>query len=222
MNTVSDGMARSFCCMGRLLLSALIAFELSACGFPAVDRTMVQTYLLSPVSPVMRYPQVSGKEGKTTLAVSLPQARAGYDTQRMVYLKRPHELSYYAVSQWADTPARMLHPLLAQALERTGSFKVVVQTPSVVRGDYRLDVAGLALEQEFFDQPSRVRLSLRIQIVDLKNLSVVGAREFAALEEAPSNDAYGGVIAANRAVGRVLNEVANWANSRMGEVAPPP
>jgi len=222
MNTVSDGMARSFCCMGRLLLSALIAFELSACGFPAVDRTMVQTYLLSPVSPVMRYPQVSGKEGKTTLAVSLPQARAGYDTARMVYLKRPHELSYYAVNQWADTPARMLHPLLVQALERTGSFKAVVQMPSIVRGDYRLDIEGLALGQEFFDQPSRVRMSLRIQIVELKSLGVVGTGEFEALEEAPSNDAYGGVIAANRAVGRVLNEVANWANSRMGEVAPPP
>jgi cholesterol transport system auxiliary component len=183
---------------------------------------MVQTYLLSPESPVTRYPQVSGKEGRTTLVVSLPQAQAGYDTARMVYLKRPHELSYYAVNQWADTPARMLHPLLAQALERTGSFKAVVQTPSVVRGDYRLDVAGLALEQEFFDQPSRVRLSLRIQIVELKSLGVVGTREFEALEEAPSDDAYGGVIAANRAVGRILNEVANWVRSLMNEVAPSP
>jgi len=145
------------------------------------------------------------------LIVGIPQARAGYDTPRMVYLLRPHELTMYATNQWADTPARMLAPLLVQALEGTGVWKVVVQMPTAIRGDYRLDSELLVFEQQFFQQPSRVRLGLRAYLVDLKSQNVLGVRAFEVTEEAPSEDAYGGVVAANRAAAKLLDELAAWS-----------
>ena len=45
------------------------------------------------------------------LAVSMPRARLGFDSPQMVYLRQPHELNYFAVNRWADTPARMLDSL---------------------------------------------------------------------------------------------------------------
>jgi cholesterol transport system auxiliary component len=46
---------------------------------------------------------------------------------------------------------------------------------------------------------------------------------FEAVEGAPSDDPYGGVVAANRAVDRVLDEIAKWcgenATSRRSEGA---
>jgi cholesterol transport system auxiliary component len=128
----------------------------------------------------------------------------------MVYLRRPHEVSYYAANQWVDTPGRMLSPLLARAMRTIGLWRAVVQAPSSVRTDYLLDCDNLVLEQQFFSQPSRVRLALRAQIVETKNRAILGTRYFEIFEAAPSDDAYGGVVAANRATARLLNEMAEW------------
>lgn len=144
------------------------------------------------------------------LLVNVPRARAGFDTPQMAYLLRPYEVMYYANHQWADTPARMLAPLLVRALERTGRWGAVAGIPSPVRGDYRLDTELLAAQQEFFQKPSLFRLALRVQLVSQHEPRILGTREFEAIEPAPSEDAYGGVLAANRAVASVLDQVATW------------
>jgi cholesterol transport system auxiliary component len=157
------------------------------------------------------------RKDSATLVVSLPRAQAGFDTTRMVYLLRPHEVSYYAFNQWADTPARMLMRLLALAMEKRALWVAVFQMPGPVRPDYRLDSDNLVLEQQFFSKPSRVRLALRAQLIDMKRQTVMDSRSFEIFEEAPTEDAYGGVIAANRAAVRLLDEVAAWLAMTMRE-----
>lgn len=144
------------------------------------------------------------------LLVSQPLPEPGFDTPRMVYLKRRYELEYYAVNQWADAPARLLLPLLVQAINRDGIWRAVIPLPSSVRGDYRLDVHGFAVQQEFLQQPSRVRVTVRAQLIEHKEFRIVGMRTFEAVEDAPSEDAYGGVQAANRAIAAILNQLASW------------
>lgn len=144
------------------------------------------------------------------LLVSAPLAEPGYETTGMVYLKRPYELEYFAVNQWADQPARMFASLVVESISRTGHWRAVVPLPSSVRGDFRLDSSGFALQQEFTQEPSLVRVAVRAQLLDLKESRVVGTRSFETVESAPSEDAYGGVLAANRAVGRLLDDMASW------------
>jgi cholesterol transport system auxiliary component len=135
----------------------------------------------------------------------------------MVYLLRPHEVSYYAFNQWADTPARMLMRLLALALEERKLWAAVFQMPGPVPPDYRIDSDNLVMEQQFFSKPSRVRLALRAQLIDMKRRIIMDSRGFEIFEEAPTEDAYGGVIAANRAAARLLDEVAAWLVKTMRE-----
>jgi cholesterol transport system auxiliary component len=144
------------------------------------------------------------------LLVSLAQAKPGFETPRMVYFKRLYELEHYAINQWADTPARMFTALLVQALGQTGAWRSVIPLPGSVRGDYRLDSHGFTLQQEFMQRPSRVRVVVRTQLVDLKEFKVVGTRAFEATEETPSEDAYGGVLAANRAIVTILDHIVSW------------
>ena len=80
--------------------------------------------------------------------------------------------------------------------------------------EYQLDCDNLALEQQFFS-PSRVCLALRAQIIDPKRRMVIGTRDFEIFEAAPSEDACGGVIAANRASTRLLAEIAERTNAVM-------
>ena len=60
-------------------------------------------------------------------------------------------------------------------------------------------------------QPSKVRLSARIKVLDMKSGQVLGTQVFEAVEPAPSEDAYGAVRATNAAVGKVLGEMVPFA-----------
>jgi cholesterol transport system auxiliary component len=53
-----------------------------------------------------------------------------------------------------------------------------------------------------------VRFSLRVTLVDDKTRQVLSLQEFEAIEPSSSEDAYGGVLAANRAVQQVVQQVA--------------
>jgi cholesterol transport system auxiliary component len=150
------------------------------------------------------------------VAVSMPRARAGFDTAQMAYVRRPYELDYFAKNRWADTPSRMLAPLLTQALEHGANLRAVVQAPSTASADVRLDVEIVRLFQDFSGQPSRIRFSLRAQLVELASQRVLATREFDEVESAPREDPYGGVIAANRALERLLGRIVEFCAEQIG------
>ena len=142
------------------------------------------------------------------LIINPPHASAGFDSSRIIYVREAHKLQYFAHSEWVDPPARMLAPLLAAAAGNSGAFRVVVLTPSAAAGDLRLDTEIIRLQHEFQPRPSRVRFTLRAYLVDNKTRRVLAWREFDAAVPAASEDPYGGVVAANRAVQTVLEELS--------------
>ncbi len=143
-----------------------------------------------------------------TLIIHPPRAAAGFDSQRIIYQREAHKLEYFAHSEWVEPPARMLGALLVGALEHTGVFRAVVLTPGAAVGDLRLDTEIIRLQHEFQTQPSRVRFTLRATLVDDKTRRVLAWREFDGHVAAASDDPYGGVLAANRAVQTVLKDLA--------------
>ena len=129
------------------------------CLSPRGDAPPMHTYQLSldTASGEGRPADVTG----SVLLVGQPQPHPGFESPRMVYLKRPYELEFYATNQWTDSPARLFAPLLVQSLSQTGTWRAVVALPGSVRGDYRLDSSGFIVQQEFLRQPSLVRMVLR-------------------------------------------------------------
>ncbi len=188
---------------------------LAACTIGGGGERVLHTYRLGSDRMERTAPAPADPKATAILLVSPPQALAGFDTPRMAYVARPHEVSYYATSQWVDAPARMVAPLLAQAFERTGVWRAVVQGPSSVRADYRLDADNLAVAHEVIERPSRVRLTLRLQLVETRERKVLGTRGFEVEEEAPGDDAYGAAIAANRALPKLLDQAAEWLSGCM-------
>lgn len=152
------------------------------------------------------------------LAVSMPRARAGFDTAQMVWVRQAHGLEVYSRNRWADTPARMLAPLLVQALERSGAFHAVVPAPSAVSATLRLDTELVRLQQDFSVQPSRVQFTLNAQLIDIGTRRIIASAEFDETENAATEDAYGGVRAANLALERLLVRLTAFC----AEHAPPP
>jgi len=199
--------------MSRRSLSLAAAALLAACTAlqpPEADRASI--YVLETV-PAAAAPRPTRD---LVLEIESPRTRPGFDTPLMAYTQRPNTLEYFARSRWADTPARMLAPLLAQALERSGGFRAVVRAPSAAVAELRLETELVRLQQDFGARPSRIQFTVRAQLIDVAAGKVLAAAEFDETEAAPADDPYGGVIAANRALGRLLERVVDFCAQAPG------
>jgi cholesterol transport system auxiliary component len=194
----------------RLVFATLTLFLLSGCqGIGQLSPHPNYYSLADAGDPVTALqPRPAAAATAPTLIVSAPHASAGFDSQRIVYLRRADQPEYFAHNDWIDTPARMLAPMIVAAVGRSGAYGAVVQAPSTVAGEMRLDTEILRLQHEFLATPSRVRLSLRAYLVDSATRRVIASREFEATVTAGSEDPHGGVVAANGAAKAVLEELS--------------
>jgi cholesterol transport system auxiliary component len=191
----------------RRALRVLAAVALGGCT--AIQPPRVESPNLHVLAPPA-LPKAARAQRDVVVEVVPPRAWPGYDTAQIVYVREPYELDYFAASRWADTPARMLGPLLARALEDAGSFRAVVAVPGAVPADIRVDTELTRLQQNFAVRPSRVELALRVQVTDLRGKRVLATRVFEETEAAPSEDAAGGVAAANAALQRALAAIVDF------------
>lgn len=198
----------------RTVCGLCCLLALSGCGLASLAPNPVpQKYLLHlpfDASAVQ-------KNGDDNLIVSLPAAAPGFNTTRMIFVNEAHVLEHYAYNQWADTPAKMLLPLLLHSLERSSQFAEVVAAPSPVAGKHRLDTEILRLQQEFSTQPSQIRLVVRVRLIKLDTRKVIGSKLFDVVAEASGNDAKSGAAAANRAVEQLLDGVTEFISDALAK-----
>ncbi|MEE4376169.1 MAG: ABC-type transport auxiliary lipoprotein family protein [Candidatus Competibacteraceae bacterium] len=187
-----------------LFAMVLVSWALTGCASNLLGNESVQRTYLLDAQLAMGPAEISTRK---TLLVAEPRAEAGFDTPSIAYSQAPAALTYYTQSSWIDTPARMLLPLLVQVLEDSQAFAAVLTPPALVPVDLRLDVNLIRLQQEFLQQPSRVRVTLRAKLIDMATSHILATQLFEAIELAPSEDANGGVLAAIRATERLLREI---------------
>lgn len=171
------------------------------------------TYVLAPGTQAPEIaPQIGPRarvgRGRPSLSVSPPAAAPGYRTHRMAYLERDYRLDYFAHNTWVAAPAEMLAPLLSDALRATGRLAAVTEEARGLSSDLRLDTFVIHLHQDFRVSPSLASVSLQVQLVDERSRRVLASRAFADQEPAVTDDPYGGVVAINRVLGRLLGEIA--------------
>lgn len=147
---------------------------------------------------------LEGKIRQQAVYVARMQARAGYETEKMAYSLRAYQIDYFAKNRWAAQPAAMIFPLLQEAV---GSrFAVVAKTPA--EADTVLETEILLFQQEFAGKGSRAHIVIRAHLAQKGHPAVV--RDFDESEDA-SPDPYGGVVALNKALARMLVEMARFS-----------
>ncbi|CAK0759744.1 cholesterol transport system auxiliary component [Gammaproteobacteria bacterium] len=198
----------SLCHIYHLAFILFVILNIAGCGglLTTAEVEPTQTYLFGSIAPKEVY---IGK-GKIVIIVATPTAQAGFDTTGIAYVHKPYRLDFYSKNQWIDSPQRMLSPLLVTALENTGRFQAVLPASSSISGDLRLETEFLCLQHELLTQPSQFHITLRVQLLDIRHQQVQAIRTFDTLESASSEDPYGGVVAANRAIIRLLEEIAKF------------
>ena len=199
------------------VIGAMLLMMVAACSLGPTSTTAPRTYFLKP-EVSWKNPHAYGERiDRAVLLITPPKAQAGFETARMAYLLRPFEINYFGLNQWAETPARMVHQIMVENIDKTGLWSAVLPALGSVPAQYRLDCDNLILEQQFFTQPSRIRLALRAQLIETKKQSILASQYFELLEPAPSDDAYGGVLAANQATAKLLTQMVEWMDKALRE-----
>lgn len=203
------------CARLAAIVLLLLAAALGCAGmFRSKDQQPMQNYVFSPRQFVSSAPTSS----HLVLLVSSLQS-VGYDARHMAYSMRPYERTFYAFSQWADTPPRLIQPLVVQTMEASGYFRAVIESSSSSPADVRLDLDLLVLQHEYDATWSQGRMVIRAQLNDLTTNGIMGTRIFEATAPAPMETPYGGVLALNVALETILAELVVWVAESLG-VAP--
>jgi cholesterol transport system auxiliary component len=200
--------------MMQIVLSivAVLVAGCTALPSPKIEEPVLHVL---DAKPVITRAQVARE---LVLEVGVPRAAPGFDTAALLYVQKPFVLDAFATHRWVDAPARMIGPPLTHALEQTGYFRAVVPAPTGVPADLRLDTELVRLQQNFMTRPSRVELSLRFRLLDLRGRRVVAARVVDVDVAAASDDPDGGVVAANTALARALAQAAAFAVDASADV----
>jgi len=195
---------------GRRWLILALTLLLSACGLPLLQPPAEQptrNYLLEWNGDTLP-PVKSPRRG--SLLISPVLSTPGFDSSDMAYMRKAHEIEYFAHHRWVDAPARMLEPLLVQAAERSGLFRNVVEAGSGADVDLRLDSRLIHLKQVCRLNPSELQLALRVTLSEVRNAKVIATRTLSVSEPIRERSPYEGVAAANRAVDRLLSDVQGF------------
>lgn len=197
----------------KLLVRTCLVLLVSGCTLlPAPKQTASERYVLEYAPSAHAVPAAH----RPVLVVNTPVANGAYDSSRIAYLQQQYGLRYYVRSRWADSPANMLTPLLVEAINAGGQIQAVGADTGGVAASLRLDSSLLRFYQDFTVHPSRMRITLRVQLVDLQAQRVIAARVFDIQEPAATDDTYGGVQAANRALATLLQQVADFCAGHSG------
>lgn len=189
--------------MRYLILIILSMLTIACSPFGPVKTKPVNTYTLTATNAGVSHARTAGR----VLLVTAPTAAPGYQTNAMIYTKRPFELNTFAYNRWAAAPAEMLAPLLVQHLAASGCFRAVVSPPFSGNVDMVLDTQLSNLQQEFKGDTSQVRLTLQITLQNNATHEVITNQRIEAVVPAAENNPYAGVIATNKAVDIALGKI---------------
>ena len=202
------------------LLSILLPFIIVSCSALLPKQTIQTAYYSLDALNLNAQRNVTqmANDNLQAIIICSPKASAGFNTRHIMYSKSPHQLAYFANSEWIDTPSNMLQPMIMLAVKNTGMFSVNLpfvsklskSTAHFASKTLRIETQIDRLLHDFSQKPSVVHLLLRVTILEHATNKVLAQRDFIEQTNAISDNPYGGVMAANQAVNIVLQKLASF------------
>jgi cholesterol transport system auxiliary component len=141
-----------------------------------------------------------------TLLIGRLKASHLYREDRIVYSSKGDEMGTYEYQRWAEPPTEMIQQLLLRDLRATGHYAGVYSQSGEGRGDYLLH-GSLFDFKEVSGDPLLARVSLELELRDMKTGSTVWTRYYARDEPVNSKDISAVVAALSKNVQRAVSEV---------------
>ncbi len=208
--------------MKKSLVLAALSLALAGCvslggknDAPAVVYYVLGDAAGAPKEAVPQRADVlqGGEAHVPTLLVLDTAAGSFYDTDQLVFSRSAGTRGQYQFARWTERPGKRFAELMRTRLDRQGAYRVAA-AGGHVRGDLLLDSELVEFYHDASSQPGQVRLVLRVELVDLKQRTLLGKRVFEQQVPLASYDAAGAAQASSVAVGRALDELTAWLATR--------
>ncbi len=132
--------------------------------------------------------------------------------ERMHYGSGQYNVASFTESKWSEAPNRAITENIVKVLEDAKLYKHVQNARSLGKSDVILENSLEDFMQYFVknDTESYVRVVLSASLVDSKTKKSLASRKFIQKEATKSSDAYGGVVALNKALEKILQQELQW------------
>ena len=185
---------------------ALCVSILSSCGLFSPVKMEIQKYVINKIPSDLP----NAKSRAASLSVLVPETNPIYGTAQMAYTMQPYQIAYFSQNEWGETPSQMIQPLIVQTIQNTHCFSVVLSQPHFGRHTYALRTEILELKQDFTSDPATLDLSMRFQVSREATNQIIATKEISVREPMREKTPYAGVVAANDATAKLLQELARF------------
>lgn len=191
-------------------LALLLLISLCFVGCSVIRPSPRQNLTSYELTAIANKPRVATKTSPLVIMVNTTLAGPGYETNAMVYSDLPYQLNYYTKNRWIAPPAQMINASIVSTLHQSHYFKAVAIAPYIGEHDLRLDTRLIELKHDLQTQPGHAVLKLYVQLVDVKQQTILASKEFTVITNVTANTPQAYVIAANVGLQRLLNQVLQF------------
>jgi ABC-type uncharacterized transport system auxiliary subunit len=129
-----------------------------------------------------------------------------YREDRIVYGTGPEQLGTYEYQRWAEPPTEMIQEVLLRELRASGRYRAVHYRRSNMAGDFAIR-GHLYDFKEVTGSPMSARVTLELEMRDLKSGATVWTHYYTHDEPAIGKDVQAVVAALDKNVQRGIKEV---------------
>lgn len=199
-----------------LLPIAAALLGLAACGgILPVPPPPPQLYRLTPLAGG----SAAAPSVAVQLAVAVPAAPSGLDTERIALSRSPTSIDYFASAAWTDRVPLMMQTLLVELLENAGQVRVVARQSPDLRADAVLTADLRHFEATYGSGGApEVRVQLDCRIVRMPDRNVIAVKSFGGTARAAANETSAIVAALDDAFHAAMREIAPWAAASLASL----
>ncbi|MEM6639599.1 MAG: ABC-type transport auxiliary lipoprotein family protein [Pseudomonadota bacterium] len=202
---------------GALLVSGLVSVLAGCALLPSGSAARREhVYVIAP-EQTMDVRMAQSRCG--TVQVAAGSAVVGHRGAAMMYSLDDIELKYFAYSRWGAPPTRMLRDQLRRFLRDSGAFDGVLDSPTVARTRYQLELTDTEVIQRFEGEASRVDMAFELRIFDGDRRRLLGSRRFVT-DVSAGGDPASGAVAANAAARQLLGGAVDYVLELCRDPAP--
>ncbi len=144
------------------------------------------------------------------LKVSYPQALKESLTDEMHFSYSISDRGVYQNSRWSNNLGKLLQGEIIRGLQEARLFKAVLPSGSSADSDLNLESLIYDFSHHVREGASYAVVSIEFILVDVHTGRVLKSKRFSYREVTPTVNAEGYVIATNRAMTRLMQDVVAW------------
>jgi len=194
-----------------LFIPVIIIFT----GCSSVTVPAVSEYTIYPHSQLN---QPAQKSSSKILRLSTTRTIPSLESKYLSYLRSSGESGNYLYTRWSDTPSLLIERSLYRSLSEKALFSAILSPTSSSNADVVLESDLHAFYHRFeTGQPSKGVIDITYRLIDTKSKLPFASKRFLITQDAPSEDAIGGIKALTEATNNLTQQCTNWIEEKTKE-----